>query len=249
MFILAIAFGLMLWGCSSQTQDPVSSVNSVGNGGPQILHMTIGTPTNVLAVVSGQTVTISWDAVAGANSYHVVITSNGDTSLSVVQAATQLVVPNLQYGSYSVTVAANVPGYAEGDASTPVLFTVSSVVAPTVTVTATPISFCKRDGEWVTVKFSGVVTNSQGGASYELIDEYKQIHYTGTVTAGPYSVSLKLKDRRFGFDRDGRQYTFTITATNSAGTATASVVVTVPVERGFHAWDDDDYSDNWGWRH
>jgi hypothetical protein len=126
----------------------------------------------------------------------------------------------------------------------------SSVVAPTVTVTASPIPRCVRNGAWVTVTFSGVVTNSKGGASYKLKDEYKKIHYTGTVAAGSYSVKLNLKDRRLGFDKDGRQYTFTITATNSAGTATASVVVTVPQDKKFRGWnDDDDDDDNWGWRY
>jgi hypothetical protein len=81
-------------------------------------------------------------------------------------------------------VAAIVDG-DRGDLSAPVLFSVSSVVAPTVTAVASPLPLCFRNGEWVTVTFSGIVVNTEGGASYELKDEYNKSHYTGTVTAGP----------------------------------------------------------------
>jgi hypothetical protein len=164
---------------------------------------------------------------------------SGDTSLNEVQTARQLVVPNLQPGNYSVLVAAIVTG-DQGSFSGAVLFSVSSVVAPTVTATASPLPICFRNGEWVTVTFSGIVVNTGGGASYELKDEYNKIHYTGTVPAGPYAVKLNLKDRSMWFDTDGRQYTFTITATNTAGTAKASVTVTVPRDRNFWNWKDDD---------
>ena len=83
-------------------------------------------------------------------------------------------------------------------------------------------------------------------ASYVLPDEYRQIHYNGTVPAGPCSVKLRLKDRRFGYDRDGRQYTFTIIATDSAGTAQASVVVTIPRDMNYHEHNGDD-DDDGGW--
>jgi uncharacterized protein YcfL len=59
VILIAAAFGFMLWGCSSQTQDPVSSISSVGSTSPQILHKSILASTNVLAVVNGKTVTIS----------------------------------------------------------------------------------------------------------------------------------------------------------------------------------------------
>jgi flagellar basal-body rod modification protein FlgD len=332
VFAIVSIFGLMLWGCSSQSQDPVSSTGSPEITGLQALHKTIGStpvvnvavtgltatiswntvaadtyhvvmtfngnpylntkvtalqlvvpnllfgnysvtvapiyinypegtasdpflftvtlpsPTDVRAVVSGSTATVSWDTVATANAYHVVITQNGNPYLDVIQNASPLLVPNLVAGSYSVTVAAVVNSAGTGTASAPVVFTISSIVAPTVTVHASPIPRCIRNGEWVTVTFSGVVTNSAGGASYSLNDEYNQLHYTGTVAAGAYSVKLNLKDRRLGFDRDGRQYTFTITATNSAGTATASVVVTVPRDNDYRGFDDDD-NNCWGWFH
>ncbi len=239
--LIGAAVGFILWGCSSETQDPVSSVNYVGSTGPQILHKSVGTPTDVLTIVNGTTVTISWDSVVFINSYHVVITLNGDTCISVKQTARQLVVPNLQPGNYAVTVAAfdSTMG-GDGSPSAAVFFTVSSVVAPTVTATASPVQFCVRDGEWVAVAFSGVVVNTAGGASYVLNDEYGQIHYTGTVPAGPYSVKLNLKDRSVWFDNNGRQYTFTITATNSAGTAKASVTVTIPRDKNLPDWKDDD---------
>ena len=104
-----------------------------------------------------------WNPVAIATAYHVVITQNGNPYLDVAQTASPLLVPNLVPGTYSVTVAAVVINVGEGIASAPVAFTLSSVVAPTVTVFATPIPRCVRNGEWVTVTFSGVVANSLGG--------------------------------------------------------------------------------------
>lgn len=245
---LLISAGCMLWGCSSETQNPVSS-DSPTLGNYKALHKTVPTPTNVKAIVNGFSAIITWDVVAVANSYHVLVTFNGNPYVSDTLTAAQLALTNLPAGNYSVTVAVIVSGKPEGSASPAVSFTVSNVVAPTVTVTASPILLCPRHGKWVTVTFSGVVTNSEGGASYELKDEYNKIHYTGTVSAGQYSVNLKLEDRRKGFDKDGRQYTFTITATNSAGSATASVVVTVPREKKPRDWnndDDDNGNDDWG---
>jgi hypothetical protein len=94
--MIAAAFGFMLWGCCSQTQDPVSSVSYVGStAGPQVLHKSSLTPTNLLAVVNGNTVTISWDSVAFVNSYRFVIILSGDTCLNEVQTTRELVVPSL----------------------------------------------------------------------------------------------------------------------------------------------------------
>jgi hypothetical protein len=233
LLLAAAVLGLMIWGCSGDTADPVSSTgaSSTGGGIAKVLGKTVASPANVVATVTGSNVTITWDSVSLAVNYHVVILANGNPYIDSIFYAQQLVLTNVASGSYAVTVAAILSGLAEGTASTPVTFTLSSVVAPTVTATALPVPFCFRNGEWVTVTFSGLVVNSQGGASYELTDEYNQVHYTGTVAAGLYSVRLKLKDRSIWYDRDGRQYTFTITATNSAGTATASVTVTVPRDR------------------
>ncbi len=243
--LFAAAAGFMVWGCNRGIEDPVSSTSASTKGGiPQALHKTVASPVNVAATVSGSTVTISWDSVSLAVDYHVDVLSNGSPYADSIFYGQQLVLTNVPVGTYSVTVAAILTGLPEGTASTPVSFVLSSVVAPTVTVTALPIPFCFRSGEWVTVAFSGLVVNSQGGASYELTDEYNQVHYTGTVAAGLYSVKLRLKDRSVWFDRDGRQYTFTITATNSAGSASASVTVTVPRDRNFPSprfddgWDD-----------
>jgi len=247
--VLFIAAGYLLSGCSSETQNPVSDNTPATKGEAAALHKTVGTPTNVLVALSGFSATITWDAVAGANNYHVIVLANGLPYVDVIQSATQLVLTVLPVGSYTVTVAAIVTGSPEGIASSPVTFTLSSVVAPTVTAAASPILLCPRNGKWVIVNFTGVVANTEGGAKYELKDEYRKIHYVGSVPAGPYSVKLKLKDSRKGYDRDGRQYTFTITSTNSAGSATASVVVTVPREKRQRNWnddDDDDDDDEWG---
>ncbi len=242
---IAVAVGFMLWGCSSETQDPVSSTNtSTETGGVKPLYKSISAPTNVLAVVIGSAVTISWDSVALAVNYHVIVQKNSNPYVDTILSARQLILTTVPAGTYSVMVAGIVAGLPEGTASAPVSFTLSSVIAPTVTAKVSPISTWLRNGEWITVTFSGLVVNTQGGASYKLIDEYNKIHYTGTVPAGPYSLQLVLKDRNIWFDRDGRQYTFIITATNSAGTAKASVTVTIPCDRNFpnlkndDGWDD-----------
>ncbi|HTX19496.1 MAG TPA: fibronectin type III domain-containing protein [Bacteroidota bacterium] len=245
---LSFAFAIFLWGCSTQSQDPVSSLGPAGNGGAPALHKSVGTPTNVSVVATGTSVTATWDSVAFSSLYHILVTMNGDTVINVLDSTgTKFIATNLQPGSYSLTIAAIVSGF-EGSPTGLFNFTISSLLPPTVTAIATPIVKCFREGEWVTVAFSGVVVNTAGGATYVLSDEYKKIHYAGTVSAGPYLVNLKLKDRRAGYDRNGRQYTFTITATNAAGTATATVVVTVPLDRTIRDhWVDDDDSWGWGW--
>jgi hypothetical protein len=241
MLLIAAAVGLLNWGCNTETQDPVSSTSAyTDNGTAKVLHKNISSPANVTVTVNGTTVTISWDSVTFAIDYHVVVLANGSPFVDTIFYARQLVLTNVPAGSYSVTVAGILAGLPEGTASTPISFTLSSVAVPTVTATASHSPFWFRKGEWVTVTFSGVVVNSAGGASYELVDEYNQIHYTGTVPAGPYLLNLRLKDRSIWFDKDGRQYTFIITATNSAGTAKASVTVTIPRDRNFPDGRDDD---------
>ena len=85
-------FGLMLWGRNSQIQDPVSSTSTTESTGPQIVNKAVGSPANVLAVVNGLTVTISWDSVALADAYHVVIAFNNNPYLNVKQVVRQIVV-------------------------------------------------------------------------------------------------------------------------------------------------------------
>jgi hypothetical protein len=241
--LVVAAFAVLLWGCSSESQDPVSSVGDyAGGGGVKILHKTVPSPSNVTATVSGSTVTLSWDTVTTAIDYHLIVLSGTNTYVDTIIDASQFVLSKVPSGTYSVTVAAILPGLPEGTASTPISFTLSSIAPPTVTATASPIPLCFRNGAWVTVLFSGVVVNPQGGASYQLIDEFGQAHYTGTVPAGPYAVKLSLKDRNPWFYRDVRQYTFIITSTNSAGTAQASVTVKIPLDKNFN-----DHRDNDGW--
>jgi hypothetical protein len=243
--LVVAAFAVLLWGCGPESQDPVSSTGSyTGGGSVKVLHKTVPSPANVTATVSGSTVTVSWDTVTTAVDYHLIVLSGTNTYLDTIIASPPFVLSNVPSGSYTVTVAAILAGIPEGTASAPISFTLSSIAPPTVTATALPISLCFRNGEWVTVLFSGVVVNSQGGASYTLTDEFGQVHYTGTVPAGPYALKLSLKDRNPWFDRDVRKYTFVITATNSAGTAQASVTVNVPLDRNFpdprdkDGWDD-----------
>jgi hypothetical protein len=241
-FVLLIAAGLMLWGCSSETQNPVSSNVASAEGNLPTLHKTTPTdapPTNVIATVNGDTVTISWNLATGALSYIVNVQANGNSYVNTTVLGQQLVLTGVPSGTDTVWVVGNFLD-GQGPSSALISFTISSVVAPTVTVKATPIPLCARNGEWVTVTFSGTVVNTAGGASYQLKDEYNIIHYSGTVPAGPYSIKLALKDRSIWFDKDGRQYTFIIITTNSAGSAKASVTVTVPTDRRFTDWNDHD---------
>ncbi|HTY09907.1 MAG TPA: hypothetical protein VMF88_02435 [Bacteroidota bacterium] len=244
--VVVAVFAVFFWGCSSESQDPVSSAGGYGGGkeNAKVLYKSIPAPANVTAAVNGSTVTVSWDTVTTAMDYHLIVLSGTNTYVDTIIASPQFVLTNVPSGTYTVTVAAILSGIPEGTASTPISFTLSSVAPPTVTVKALPVPLCTRNGEWVMVVFSGVVVNSQGGASYQLIDEFGQVHYTGTVAAGPYAVKLSLKDRNPWFDRDVRQYTFIITAANSAGTAQASVTVKIPLDKNFpdrrdkDGWDD-----------
>lgn len=234
-FALFIVAGCMFWGCNSETQNPVSS-DAPARGELTALHMTSPNPPgNLLVTIVGHIVTITWTPPQGTKvlGYHVVVSSSdGGTYNNIIDTvATQRVLIDVPVGSYNVWVSGILgsPNAYTPEATTN--FTISGVLPPTVTVTASPIPLCPRNGKWVIVNFTGIVSNSEGGASYELKDENSKIRYTGTVGAGQYSVKLKLKDRRKGSDKDGMQYTFTITATNSAVSASASVVVTVPRDK------------------
>ena len=196
---IAVAVGFMLWGCSSETQDPVSSTNtSTETGGVKPLYKSISAPTNVLAVVIGSAVTISWDSVALAVNYHVIVQKNSNPYVDTILSARQLILTTVPAGTYSVMVAGIVAGLPEGTASAPVSFTLSSVIAPTVTAKVSPISTWLRNGGMDNGDVQRPNGDTQGGASYKLIHGSNKIHYTGTVPTGPYSLQLVLKEGIYG---------------------------------------------------
>jgi len=153
----------MLWGCNTETQDPVSSKSaSTGSAPVKVLYKTISSPTNGKASVMGTTVAVSWGSVTFAVDYHVVVHANGNPYVDTILYAQQFVLTKVPAGSYTVTVATILPGLSEGTASAPASFSLSSVAAPTVTAMASHFPFWFRNNEWVTVTFSGLVVNSQG---------------------------------------------------------------------------------------
>lgn len=97
----------------------------------------------------------------------------------------------------------------------------SECTAPTVTANSSMPEIWPPNNKTVKVNFFGNITNSCGGGSYTLTDEYGEVSYSGDLESGDYSVLLNLISSRKGNDKDGRKYTFTVTSSNSAGTATA----------------------------
>jgi len=84
----------------------------------------------------------------------------------------------------------------------------------------------------ISVNFSGSITNNCGDATYELLDEYNELNYSGTLEPGDYSLDLDLIASRLGNDQDGRTYTFTISAGNDVGSDSESLNVVVLHDKG-----------------
>ncbi|MFC2083578.1 hypothetical protein ACFLS9_00830 [Bacteroidota bacterium] len=104
--------------------------------------------------------------------------------------------------------------------------------APSVTLEASHTEIWPPNNKEVGVTFSGFLVNDCGNAEYELVDEYGEYTYSGTIEPGDYEVTLNLVASREGKDKDGRNYTFTVTTSNDNGSATESVNVVVPHDKG-----------------
>jgi hypothetical protein len=74
---------------------------------------------------------------------------------------------------------------------------------------------------------SGTITDNEPGASgvkagsaaYVVMDEYGQIHPSGSVTLvnGQYAFTVALEASRRGNDQDGRHYTIAVSARDNLG--------------------------------
>jgi hypothetical protein len=114
--------------------------------------------------------------------------------------------------------------------------------APQVTAGANPSTLWPPDHKLVPVTVTGRVSDASGGiprsVSYQVYDEYGQVHPSGSAAVragGNYSFVAYLEASRLGQDKDGRLYSIVVTATDQAGnTGSATTYVTVPHDQGNH---------------
>jgi len=136
----------------------------------------------------------------------------------------------------TTTVACTATDGSGNVASKSFTVTVKDTIAPTVTISVFPLSIWSPNGAMVPVTVSGLAQDGGSGVAnvtYSVIDEYKQIQPTGTVTLnadGSYSFSVSLQASRKGSDRNGRTYTIVVSATDRAGLKTTTSVTIVAVE-------------------
>jgi probable HAF family extracellular repeat protein len=105
---------------------------------------------------------------------------------------------------------------------------------PLITVSASPATLWPANGKRVAVTVSGTITDESGvqSAAYQVIDEYGQIHPSGTLTlgaGGSCAFTIALEASRRGNDPDGRRYTIAVSATDNLGNSGLKwATVTVP---------------------
>ena len=134
-------------------------------------------------------------------------------------------------GSGTVTFSWNPVDYAgsysvNGTSQTGTTFTTSALGTTTITVVAVPSDAANYENSDASTAVSATI--NAGSASYQLVDEYGEFSYSGSLI-GSYSIPLSLRATRLGTDMDGRFYTFTITATNGGGTSVnATAISNVP---------------------
>jgi hypothetical protein len=125
--------------------------------------------------------------------------------------------------------------------------------APTITIdSVTPNVLWPPNGKLVAVTVTGIASDSLSGVNasslgFHVVDEYGKVEPSGSITnitrLNPtsfggsaqvdFTFQVMLQVRRFGFDRDGRQYTIDVTASDMAGnTGVGSAVVIVPHDMG-----------------
>lgn len=106
-----------------------------------------------------------------------------------------------------------------------------------------PSTLWPPNGKLVTVTVSGTIQDAAGGsgvnstgASFFVVDEYREVQPTGSVTVasdGSYSFTVQLQASRDGSDHDGRLYAITVNGQDNAGnSASATANVTVPHDQG-----------------
>jgi len=112
---------------------------------------------------------------------------------------------------------------------------------PVISVYASPSALWPPNGEMISVKVSGAITDATSGvnsnsASFAVVDKYGSVQPSGGVTLnanGTYSFTISLQASRLGTDKNGRTYTIAVTAQDNAGNrSSASTVVVVPHDQG-----------------
>ncbi|HVZ88397.1 MAG TPA: hypothetical protein VHG72_15600 [Polyangia bacterium] len=121
--------------------------------------------------------------------------------------------------------------------------TAADTTPPTLAVRTMPSTLWPPNGKLVTVTVSGTIQDAAGGsgvnstgASFFVVDEYREVQPTGSVTVasdGSYSFTVQLQASRDGSDHDGRLYAITVNGQDNAGnSASATANVTVPHDQG-----------------
>lgn len=196
------------------------------------------------ATVTGNSVTVSWSAVANAAGYEVVfeggISAEPNTSLTSVTRS------GVAAGSYCVKVRAlATPGsdFISSHFSACLPFTIagvapSSCTAPTVTITATPQTIWPPNNKPVSVNATVMVVSNCPLTGSSVTASSSEgtgvISVTPTTLAiGSNTVTVVVEASRFG-SGSGRTYSLSASATNSAGTGTAgpTTIATVPHDQG-----------------
>ena len=156
-----ISFAQCSAGARVLQPDDVSGIRFIYPGGAAPPTGVPGPVTNLVANVSGSTVTVSWTGSAGATSYRVLATSGGVTVFDGnVGNSTIVAASGVPAGTYAVTIfAVNAAGQSTGVTTT---FTVGGGARPTAPGTVTALV---GTGRTVTVSWSV----GAGATSYRLL--------------------------------------------------------------------------------
>lgn len=107
---------------------------------------------------------------------------------------------------------------------------------PSVTAQATTTTLLVPNGKTANVQLTGTITGGDGGIQQAWVhvdDEYGALTGNTPITsidaAGRYSVAVPLVASRYGYDKNGRQYTLTVDATDGAGNTSSATPITVVV--------------------
>lgn len=193
------------------------------------------------AIVTGNSVTVSWGAVTNAAGYEVVVQGGIPTVPNT--SSTSVTFSNVAVGSYCVKVRAlAAPGSHLNNSShfsacMPFVITgvaPSSCTVPTVTISATPQTIWPPNNKSVSVDATVTVasncplTGSSVTASSSEGTGVISVIPT-TLTIGSNTVTVVVEASRNG-SGSGRTYDLSASATNSAGTGTAgpTTIATVP---------------------
>lgn len=182
-------------------------------------------------------VTLSWQAVSGAQGFHLVVMSGGVGSEKDV-TGTFVTFDQMKPGVHSFKVKANgVRGQSrDSEFSEALSFEVRACevcTPPVVKLTmVTPTVIWPPNHKMVSVSLSGdVKTNCPlTEASFLVKDEYGR-DVVGALpvapTGGPFCVKAFVEADRLGTDKDGRHYGFSAMAKNKAGAGVSATLESV----------------------